>query len=201
MSSQLKIAGIIGLATPLFTFAYILSAIASWQQFSWTKNALSDLGVQSGITATIFNGGLVIGGFLFIVFASGLFRFVGSRFVGKVGTATFILACISLMAIGVFNESFSPTHYIVSVMLFVFLPISLLIFVGAFWLEGKRRLSGFTLALALIAAAVWALQFTVHYVPNVAIPETVSGLAGAIWVLFLSYLMLKQGSKASSQKT
>jgi hypothetical membrane protein len=54
------------------------------------------------------------------------------------------------------------------------------------------------LALALFAAAVWVLEFTVHYVPGVAIPEAVSGLAGAVWVMVLSYLMLKQGSKASS---
>ena len=198
LNKHFKIAGIIGLAAPFFAFACILLAIASWPQFSWTNNALSDLGVQSGITAIVFNSGLVISGFLFIVFATGLFSFVGKRFVGKVGAAVFALACVLLIAIGVFNENFRPTHYFVSVGLFMLLPISLLILVVAFWVDGKHKLSVFTLALALFAAAVWVLEFTVHYVPGVAIPEAVSGLAGALWVMVLSYLMLKQGAKASS---
>ena len=191
MDNRLRIAGTIGLVAPIVTFTCILVAIASWPQFSWTHNALSDLGVQNGFTAAVFNSGLVIGGILFAVFATGLYSFTGKRFVGKVGTACFFLAWIALIAIGVFNESFRPTHYIVSVMLFVFLPISLLVFMLTFWLEGKRKLSAFTLALALVAAAVWVLQFTVHYASNVAIPEFISGLAGAAWVWVLSFLMLE----------
>ncbi|MCW4010083.1 MAG: DUF998 domain-containing protein [Candidatus Bathyarchaeota archaeon] len=195
MDRGLKTSGIIGFAAPIFTFTCILAAIASWPQFSWTNNALSDLGVQSGFTAILFNSGLVIGGILFAVFATGLYSFAGKRFIGKVGAACFFLAWIALIAIGIFNENFRPTHYIVSVMLFVFLPISLLIFVATFWIESKRRLSGLTLALALVAAAVWVLQLTVEYVPNVAIPEFISGLAGAAWVWVLSYLMLKKASQ------
>ena len=198
MTRHLKIAGIIGLAAPFFAFTFILLAIASWPQFSWTNNALSDLGVQSGITTIVFNSGLVISGFLFIVFATGLFRFVGKRIVGKVGAAVFALACIMLIAIGIFNENFSPTHYFVSVGLFTLLPISLLILVAAFWVDGKHKLSALTLALALFAAAVWVVEFTVHYVSGVAIPEAVSGLAGTVWVMVLSYLMLKQISKQTS---
>jgi hypothetical membrane protein len=201
LSRQQRIAAITGLAAPIFAFACILSAVASWQQFSWTDNALSDLGVQNGITATVFNSGLVISGFLFIVFATGLFHFGGKRFVGKVGAAVFALACVMLIAIGIFNENYSPTHYIVSVGLFTLLPISLLILVAAFWFEGKRKLAIFTLATALFAAAVWVLEFTVTYVSGVAIPEALSGLAGATWVVVLSWLMLKQVSKGPSQKT
>jgi hypothetical membrane protein len=200
LSRQLRISGIIGLAAPFFAFACILLAIASWPQFSWTNNALSDLGVQSGITAIVFNSGLVVSGFLFIVFATGLFGFVGNRFVGKVGAAVFILACIALIAIGIFNESFSPTHYTVSVAFFVFLPVSLLILVGAFWLNGQHKLSIFTLAVALAAATPWVLQFTVPYVSRVAIPETISGLAGVAWAMVLGYLMLKEASRSTASK-
>ena len=143
------------------------------------NNALSDLGVQPGITAPLFNSGLVVSGLLFTFFATGLFPLLGKSVIGKVGAAVFVLACVALVCIGVFNEHFSPTHYIVSVMLFVLLPISLLILTGAFWLTGHKGLSVFTLALALAAATPWILEFTVHYVSGVAIPEFVSGLAGA----------------------
>jgi hypothetical membrane protein len=189
-----EIAAAAGLISPFFTYACIMVAIGSWKPFSWTNNALSDLGVQSGITAPVFNSGLIIGGILFAVFAAGMFLYMGKNVVGKAAAVLLVVACIALVCIGIFNENFRPTHYIVSVMLFVFLPISMLTFVGAFWLEGKRKLSLFTLGLALFAAAVWVLQFTVNYVPHVAIPEFTSGLAGSVWVLTLSWLMLKKSA-------
>jgi hypothetical protein len=36
------------------------------------------------------------------------------------------------------------------------------------------------------------LQFTVSYVSNVAIPEFVSGFAGAMWTAVVSVMMLKE---------
>jgi hypothetical membrane protein len=188
----------VGIITPVFVFACILGAVASWSSFSWVNNALSDLGVQWGLTATLFNFGLVLGGFLFMIFAAGLSAFIGKRWLGKVGVSLFLVACLALVCIGVFNETFSPMHYIASVMLFVFLPVALLVFVGALWLERKRNLGLLTLALGLIAAASWVLEFAVHYVSGVAIPEFVSGLAGAVWTMALGYLMLNEPEKADS---
>ncbi len=192
------VSGTAGLVASLFVFMCIIVAIASWNQFSWVNNALSDLGVQNGFTAIVFNIGLIMGGFLFLIFAIDLFRFVGDHFISKVGAALFALACVMLISIGLFNENFSPTHYIVSIGLFTIMPISMLFLVAAFWVQGKHILSVFTLTLALLAAAVWLLEFTVHYVSGVAIPEFVSGLAGAAWVIGASYLMLKESPKASS---
>jgi hypothetical protein len=54
-----------------------------------------------------------------------------------------------------------------------------------------RGLAVFTLVAGLVAAAVWVLEFTVRYVSGVAVPEFISGFAGALWVVTLSYLMLK----------
>jgi hypothetical membrane protein len=198
VSKLLKIAGIAGIISPVFVFACILGAVASWSSFSWVNNALSDLGVQWGLTATLFNLGLVIGGFLFIIFDAGLLAFLGKPWLGKVGVCLFLVACLALVGIGVFNETFSPTHYIVSVMLFVFMPVALLVFVGALWLEGKRNLSLLTLVLGLVATTPWVLEFTVHYVSGVGIPEFVSGLAGAVWTIALGYLMLKEPEKSDS---
>ena len=192
MSKLLKIAGVTGVVTPFLVFSCIIVAVLSWPSFSWVNNALSDLGVHWGFTATIFDLGLVVGGFLFMVFAAGLFVFLGKHLVGKLGVCLLFLACLSLVGIGVFNETFTPTHYIVSVMFFVSLPLSMLVLVGTLWLNGDRKLSMFTLALGLAAAAPWVLEFTFPYVSGVAIPELVSGLAGAAWTVVLGYLMLKE---------
>ncbi len=195
MSRKLKIAGAAGIVTPILVFIMILGAIASWPSFNWVNNALSDLGVQWGITASLFNAGLVIGGLLFIIFVAGLFENKGKKIAGKIGSGFFFLACIALVLIGVFNETFIPTHYIVSVMLFVSLPISLFAFVVEFWQLNNRKLGVFTLALSLVAASPWLIQFALSYVPNVAIPETISGLAGSAWTMVLGFIMLKDQKK------
>ncbi len=195
MSRKLKVAGATGIITPIFVFAMILGAIASWPNFNWVNNALSDLGVQWGTTANLFNAGLVTGGLLFIIFITGLFENLGKNAAGKIGTGFFSLGCIALVLIGVFNETFIPTHYIVSVLLFVSLPISLFAFVIEFWRLNNRKLGVFTFALSLIAASPWLLQFALSYVPNVAIPETISGLAGSAWTMVLGFIMLKDQKK------
>ncbi|MFB3890092.1 MAG: DUF998 domain-containing protein [Candidatus Bathyarchaeia archaeon] len=191
MKKLLRAAALCGLVAPILAYACILLAVASYAPFSWTENALSDLGVQAGVTAWVFNVGLVAAGLLFLAFSFGLFRLLGKRLVGRVGSVALALACISLVCIGVFNESFGRLHYYVSVAFFVLMPIAMLVLTVGLWVSGQRGLSVFTFALALAAAVPWVLQFTVRYVPNVAVPEFVSGLAGSIWTGVLAVKMLK----------
>lgn len=194
----LKVSGTCGFLTPITAFALIFSAIASYPEFSWTDNALSDLGVVEGTTALLFNSGLLISGALCFVFATGLFIFLKQRTVGKIGAFVFVLGSLALFAIGVFPENVRPTHYIVSVMFFTLLPIAMLIIAGAFWLMHKVRMAAFTLLVAVAAATPWILYFTINYAPNVAVPEAVSAFAGAVWVVTLSGKMLKQASHSKT---
>jgi hypothetical membrane protein len=180
-----------GIVAPILAFTCILSAIASYPPFSWTNNALSDLGIISGITGPLFNFGLVAGGFLTFTFAAfGLFLYFKKSWVGKIGSSVFAAASVALIAIGVFNESFSGTHYIVSVLFFVFAPIALFILTCAFWLIRQRGMAVFSVAVGVAAAVPWILEFTIYYVPEVAIPETVSGLAVSVWAIVLAKKML-----------
>jgi hypothetical membrane protein len=186
--------GSCGTIAPILAFAFIFLAVASYPQFSWVDNALSDLGVVQGVTAAIFNSGLIVSGVLCFIFATGLFIVLGESVLGRVGALVFALACLALVAIGVFNESFGLTHFLVSVAFFLLLPVSLLIIVGAFWRMSQVRMAAFTLLVAVVAAAPWVLLFSVRYVSGVAIPEFVSGLAGSMWVVVLAGKMLKKVS-------
>jgi hypothetical membrane protein len=181
-----------GFAAPFVAFIFISAAILSYPSFSWTGNALSDLGVVSGLTGWLFTVGLCSGGvFAFIFAVLGLYSYAGERNLGKVGAAFFATASLSLILIGVFNEHYRPTHYIVSVMFFVFAPLAFFALTASFYRYRKRALAVFTMTAALVAAIPWILQLTIHYVPEVAIPETISGLTVAVWVIVLSRLMLK----------
>ena len=190
-TALLQVSGIYGVLAPVLAFAFILMAVWSHPQFSWTANALSDLGVVSGVTAGIFNSGLVVCGVLCLTFAIGLYLLLIESRMGRVGVIVFALACLSLVAIGTFPESVSPTHYLVSVAFFVLLPISLLVITAGFAANRHAKMALFTLVVAVVAALPWVLYFTVHYVSGVAIPETISGLAGGVWTVVLGYKMLR----------
>jgi hypothetical membrane protein len=194
----LKIAGACGFLAPLTAFALIFSAIASYPEFSWVDNALSDLGVVTGATELLFNSGLLISGALCIAFATGVFAFLKESVIGKIGAVIFLLGSVALFAIGVFPENIRPVHYIVSVMFFVLLPISMLVTTGAFWLLRQVRMTVFTLLIAVAAATPWVLYFAVHYVSGVAIPEAISAFAGSVWAVVVSGKMLKQASRSKT---
>jgi hypothetical membrane protein len=188
-----RVGALAGLAAPFVAFSFISAAIASYPSFSWTENALSDLGVVPGLTGWLFTVGLCGGGVLSLVFSVlGLYSYASERNLGKVGAGFFAASTISLLLIGIFNEHFRPTHYIVSVMFFFFAPLAFFILTAAFHQSHKPKLAAFTIVTGLVAAVPWILQLTIHYVPDVAIPETVSGLTVAVWVIVLSWLILKR---------
>jgi hypothetical membrane protein len=181
-----------GIAAPIVAFICILVAIGSYPAFSWTNNALSDLGVVPGLTESIFNFGLLASGLLTFNFAIfGLYTYLGKNWVGKIGSAFFAGASLALIAISVFTENYSPTHYLVSVAFFVLVPISLFIITGAFLLAHQRNMAVFTVMVGFAAALPWLLLFAFNYVPNVAIPETASGFAVSVWAVVVGKKMLK----------
>ena len=180
-----------GIVAPIVAFTCILTAIASYPEFSWTNNALSDLGIISGVTGPVFNFGLYCSGLFVLKFAAfGLFKYFGS-WVGKIGALSFVATGLALMGIGFFPENVAPYHYLFSVAFFVLLPISLFIITGAFAFKRQTKIALFTLLTAAAAATPWILQFTIHYVHGVAIPEFASALAGSVWTVALGYKMLK----------
>jgi len=197
-NALLKLTGVYGVIAPIIAFFFIFTAIASYPQFSWTSNALSDLGVVVGVTAGVFNSGLVICGGMSFTFALGLYLFMKESWVSRAGVILFALACLALIAIGMFPENVSPTHYWVSVAFFVTLPISLLIFVCRFLHTQQSLMAIFTLLVAVFAAAPWVLLFELHYVSGVAIPEVISGLAGALWTVVLGIKMYKAAAQSKA---
>jgi hypothetical membrane protein len=191
----LRISGVCGTIAPIVAFTFILLAILNFPQFSWTGNALSDLGVQEGVTAILFNSGLVIGGILALVFASGLFV-LQKTMLGRIGVFIFVLAALAFMAIGVFSENAEPTHYYVSVTFFVLFPISMLVIGAAFLLTAKLKMGFFTFLAAIVAELVWAIQWTIGFGSNVAIPEALSALSALIWLMVLGFKMLREASQS-----
>jgi hypothetical membrane protein len=191
---KLKIAGICGVLAPIIVLTLILLAIYYSPWFSWTENALSDLGVQ-GTAAILFNSSLVVGGVLTIIFAIGLREILLNRTLGRIGTLIFILDGTMLCAIGIFPETAGDIHFYVSVAFFVLLPVSLFLNGVAMMQESSERKTGlFTITAGIVAATVWMLQWSA-----VAIPEIIAALAAFVWSIVLGIRMFMQASRSQLQ--
>jgi hypothetical membrane protein len=186
----LRIAGFFGILSPLLTFLLILFAINSYASFSWELNALSDLGVISGVTSYFFNFGLIIGGFLCLFFALGLFFVFNKMEFGRISVVCFFLSCCFLIAIGLFPENVKPIHYLVSVAFFLFLPLSLILVSFSFYFDKKLSWALFSILIAIITTIPWILNFSTDLFKAVAIPETISGLAVSVWAIIMGLRML-----------
>jgi hypothetical membrane protein len=187
----IKLSGYSAMATPIIAFGFILSAIALAPKFSWTDNALSDLGVMTMPTDIIFNTDLIISGILSIIFATGLYLSFNKNVLGRSGAAMFLFCAAALTAIGVFSENMEPMHIYASVAFFGLFPISMIALTASYFLMGKPRKALFSLAVALFAAIVWVLEFLFNYVPGVAIPETLSALAASLWAVVVGISLIR----------
>lgn len=186
---KLRAAGLCGVLTPIIVLTSILFAIFYSPWFSWTANALSDLGVQ-GTAAILFNSSLVVGGVLTIIFAIGLREILLNKTLGWIGTLIFILDAAILCAIGLFPETAGDIHLYVSVAFFVLLPISLFLIGVAMMQEpSERKLGLFTVMAGIVTATVWALPWRA-----VAIPEIIAVLAASVWSIVLGIRLFMQTS-------
>jgi hypothetical membrane protein len=189
--------GLFGIISPILTFILISLAILYAPWFSWTGNALSDLGVHDE-SAVLFNSGLIVGGILNIVFAVGVMRFYRNHTVGRDGAFFLLLAGIFLASIGIFPETApSNIHYMVSVAFFAAFPMSLLIQSAALLpTSTHRNLGAFTLVMAITAVIPWTIWMPLKPYRGVAIPELVSALAAATWSIVMGSTLLREKQAA-----
>lgn len=190
--------GIAGILTPIFAFEFIGLAIATYPQFNWFNNALSDLGVVPGNTATLFNFGLYVSGLFSLNFAIGLYKFLNRHITGRIGAIVFFTAGLAMEGIGIAPENHPPFHYIFSVAFFALVPISLLVISAYFLITRRKHIAAFTLLVAVLAALPWVLYFLFQYVQGVAIPELLSAIAGAAWAIIIGWKMFKSTSQPKS---
>ena len=186
------------MATPVVAFTFIGLAIATYPQFSWFDDALSDLGVVTGSTATLFNFGLYCSGLFSVSFAIGLYKFLNKHAIGKIGAVVFFAAGLALEGIGIAPENRPPFHYFFSVAFFSLVPIALLVIAGYFLIMRKKPIAMFTFVITVLASAPWVIYFTLHPISGVAIPELLSALAGAAWAVVIGWKMFKSAPQPKS---
>jgi len=173
---RLRIAGLCGIAAPMMAFSCIFLAISLSPWFSWTANALSDLGV--GEAAWVFNSGLMVGGILTMVFAAGLLVAFKRRTLGCVGAVLLFFDAVALFGIGLFSEASGEIHSYFSVAFFALFPLSLFLLGAGAVMVGSKKFGSFTIVAGVLAALPWVFSWD-----GVAIPEAISALVASIWII------------------
>lgn len=171
---MLRIAGLCGIVIPLVAFSCIFLAVSLSPWFSWSANALSDLGVREA--AWIFNSGLIVAGILSMIFAAGLCATLREQVIGRAGAMLLLISSFALFGIGVFSEAAGTIHLYFSVAFFMLFPLSLFLLGGGAIVAGSWKLGFFTIAAGVVAAIPWAFRWD-----GVAIPELISALAASSW--------------------
>ena len=174
-----------GVAGPLLAYLFIVVSIGLSPWFRWEQNALSDLGhATRSSVAPVYNFGLLLGGLLLAIYAVTAFR-SHARWTSY----SLVFSAFSLQLVAVFDEVYGFLHFAVSVLFFVSLaPTSILYFV-----ERKSHLALISFAIGL---ASWVLYWMKVYSAGVAVPETISSVAATAWIIHsaLKIYMDKQNS-------
>lgn len=178
-----------GALAAVVTIGCILLATALSPAFAWRANALSNLGVtttEAGTTATVFlfNGGLIAGGILGILFSGLLYRNSTGR--GQRIVAALLAVTVGLMAlVGVFPQGTAP-HFPVASGFYLMISLSL-------WVDALVWRSGGVGEWALISGIAgsaniltWIGWIAAGAPWGLAVPELIGAVIFGTWVTFRS---------------
>jgi hypothetical membrane protein len=190
----------IGFFGPLIAILCIIIAIILSPGFDWFVNALSDLGHYTRtdlgpyklLGAIVFNGGLIITGFLMLYYAIWFLRGTTDT-ITKIGIFPLIISLMFLISIGIFSENFGELHYWVSVGFFLTFPFSMwLIGIGWFRFAQLRWFCVASLLIPFISVFMWADYLNGTSIWQQAIPEIVTAFSAIVW-LWIINLLYNQG--------
>jgi hypothetical membrane protein len=190
--SKFPVTSIVAVIAIVFFCTFLLLSIASFPPgFSPLDNWMSDLGNPelnpSGYA--YFNWGCMITGVLLIIFYLGLndWHIADS---GRTGTLTAaqafgIFSGIALIGVGYFNETFSPHHFIVSVLFFVSSTIAILLATLA--LQGRPGFGRATDCAGYMTVAI-GIVFSIQMAlwDSVTIIEWISVFSMLLWAALVA---------------
>ena len=171
------------------TIGSILLATLLSPSFSWRANALSNLGVTSTAvgtttTALLFNGGLIAGGAVGLLFCAVVYGTAANR--GQRAVAVLLSLTLVLMAlVGVFPQGTAP-HFPVASGFYLMITISLWVDALAWRSAGNGEWavrSGLAGTANILTWIVWVATGAPW---GLAVPEIIGAVIFATWVTLRS---------------
>ena len=167
-----RVYALFGFIGPVLLYVSIGLSLFLSPWFSWESNALSDLGhaINSDVAA-IFNGGLLLAGFLLMVYAATVLKKHAKYTSYCLLTSTFFVQLIA-----VFNEAYGSLHYVVAVPHFLMLILTSIVY-------SMEKRSKLALATFLIVMFSWLFYALPIFNIGIAVPETISKIV-VVWIMY-----------------
>jgi len=167
-----RLFALFGVIGPLLAIIFIGFSIALAPWFSWWRNALSDLGhALNSESAAYYNFGLALAGLFILIYSVTIFSKHAKY------TSLFLAATgFALQLVAVFDEVYGRLHGCVSVLFFVLLILSCLVYA----IEVRSIIGALSFVIGL---GSWLLYWENFYEVGVAVPEIISSLAAISWVV------------------
>ena len=180
-----KISGFCGVALPIFTILFILRSMNQVTGFSWTENAISDLG-RIGYGTSYFNYGLIIIGILLLIFSIGLNLTLKDQ---RVGPTVFALSAIYLVGVGFYPLPTSE-HIGLSGLFFIAFTFGFLVFGIKNYKNQVDFLKKMGVFALIVVAFATVAPISLIFVSGIAIPESMVVLPGFIWCFVFGIYMI-----------
>jgi hypothetical membrane protein len=178
-----KFFALLGVAGPLIAYLSIALSICLTPNFSWFRNALSDLGhAQKSVVAPVFNAGLLVSGFLVAIYS---IKSLAKH--AKYTSTVVALSALMLQAVATFDEIYGFIHFVVSVLFFIFTLIACLFY-------SVEKKSTFALIAFLAGLLAWVLYWLGVYRAGVAVPEIISALAVTSVIIYSAVGIFKSSN-------
>lgn len=167
-----KVIHLLGLIGPSIAYVTMGLSIYLSPWFKWECNALSDLGhAQRSEVAPIFNFGLLLSGFIITVYSvKSLSKYA------KYSSISLTFSALLLQTVATFDEIYGNLHFLVSVLFFVSIGFSCIIYS----VEKKSILAALAFTAGLLS---WALYWAGLYKAGVAVPEIISAVAATLCII------------------
>ncbi|MFX1265844.1 MAG: DUF998 domain-containing protein, partial [Promethearchaeota archaeon] len=155
-----KIYALFGIISPLVTYFSIGISIWFSPWFSWHQNALSDLGhsVKSEV-APIFNLGLLLSGFLIVVYAVTVYRKHA-----KYTSICLVASASILQLVATFDEVYGLLHNMVATLFFLSIWVTSVV-------NAVEKRSPPALLAFIVGLGSWLLYAMNVYRAGIAVPE------------------------------
>ncbi len=185
-----RVVHLLGLIGSLIAYIAIGLSIYLSPWFKWESNALSDLGhAQRSEVAPIFNFGLLVSGFIIAIYSvKSLSKYA------KYTSISLTFSALMLQTVATFDEIYSNLHFLVSVLFFVSIGFSCIIYS----IEKKSILAALAFTVGLLS---WMLYWAGLYKAGVAVPEVISAVAATLCIIQSTLKILNiYGNKSANMR-
>lgn len=174
----IKIFGISGIILPIIFILGLILSISKAPWFSFTDNAISDLG-RSEFSILLFNYTLVAVGILLLIFSVGLYYSLNRE---RIGPTVLALSSLYFIGVGVYPLP-SSIHVDISGLFFIAFPLSFVILGLNLYKKQNFFLKNMGFIALIISIIAGFSPIAMIFFKGIAVPEIIIIIPGLLWCM------------------